>query len=255
MRQLSDPVHWSNLRHMMRSPKHYRSSILEPKPQTPAMRLGALVHGIVLGHSDAFAVFDGERRSKKWDAFRDEHVAHGVALDRIFTTAEVGRAERCADAIARHPRAAYWLRDCRTELPVTWTMGRRVCATRGIDALGRAIVELKTTTNASASSFGWRAKSMGYMGQLAFYAYAARSIGADPLEHVIIAAETAPPFDVTTHVLSMRAKDMWQRTVVALLERLQVCEESGEWPGCSDADLMLDVEDDSELIYGDEEAA
>jgi hypothetical protein len=56
--------------------------------------------------------------------------------------------------------------------------------------------------------------------------------------------------------LSQRALEHGARLCRAWMERVLVCEETGDWPGYCEATVPLDVPDDEEeLTFGDEEAA
>lgn len=59
-----DRVHYSRLKLMSLSPAHYAAYERE---QTPAMRIGTLVHALALGGE--VIVYDGERRGAAWTAF------------------------------------------------------------------------------------------------------------------------------------------------------------------------------------------
>lgn len=247
------PVHWSNLKAMQTSPAHFLTSLESPPRTTASMRFGTLVHALVLG--GAYTVFDGERRGKKWDAFKEDHP--GVHPDEIHTAVELGRARKAAAAIRMHPAAARRLDGARFEVPAQWESAGIRCATSGIDVINTGTIgELKLTTRHGLSRFKSHALTMGYIGQLAFYDDAARSLGVTPLNHIIIAAEMTEPYDVVVHRLTPAAIDQGKRTVRLLLEQLRGCLETDQWPGRCASEVVLDVDDDApDLIFGDDEAA
>jgi hypothetical protein len=246
----SAPVHWSNLRHMARSAAHYRASLDAEREPTPAMRFGTLVHGILLGGADV-SIWEGDaRRGKAWESFAADH-AHRT----IVTRAEYDRGSFVAESVDRHPKAKAILTDARYEVPAEWAYSGRSCATRGIDILGRGyIADLKTTTDARPAFFSRHAKIMGYIGQLAWYAEAARKLGEAPFDWYLIAAETAAPYAVSVLQLTSSAQDYGSRSVRLLMEQLRVCEDSGVWPAYCDAAVPLDVEQADDLVFGDEAA-
>lgn len=244
------PVRWSELRWMAESPAHYRAAITHHREPTAAMQLGTVVHAMVLGGD--FVVWDGERRAgKEWDRFASEHAGR-----TIIKRSEMERASAIADSIRTNRAAQEILYGAKYEVPAEWSYMGRACATGGIDVISLdTLAELKTCATANPVRFAYHARSMGYLGQLAWYEEAARSLGFTPKRLAIIAAETKPPYAVTVMALTPNAVDYGRKTVRSLMEQLRVCEESDRWPAYCESEVPLDIEQDAELIFGDEEAA
>lgn len=242
----TDPVHITSLKYIARSPAHYLAALENPK-DSPAMRLGRLVHTIVLGGPPS-AVWEGERRGKAWQEFK---AAHEGA--EIVTKSEVENATRIANAVLTSPVARPWL-DGQTERAVEWTTLGRKCATHGIDILGKNfIADLKTTTDAHPERFMRAAVRMGYDSQLAWYRDAARHLGHDIEEGALIAVEVSPPYAVTVLRASPRIIEQGARRARLWLERLLACEAANEWPSYAQDVIEWDVdsEDLSILIDGE----
>lgn len=143
-RRLVRELHWSQLKHMGRSPAHFKHAVLNPIEPTPAMRLGTLVHSLILG--GRFHVWDGERRGAAWNEFETSH------LGLIVTTKEVERARRMAGAVKASPLAQPLLVGDKEREWETTMFGRR-CAGR-IDVSGRGfVVDVKTTNTAEPARF------------------------------------------------------------------------------------------------------
>ena len=87
------PVRFSNLRLMAKSPAHYRAALDGEREDTLAMRLGRLVHALVLGGD--YLVWDGTRRGKEWDRFAEENAGR-----EIVTASELAQAEPVAAAVS-----------------------------------------------------------------------------------------------------------------------------------------------------------
>ncbi|HTQ44502.1 MAG TPA: hypothetical protein VMI75_17190, partial [Polyangiaceae bacterium] len=81
MRALADPLHFSALRCMSKSPAHYRAAVLSPREPTYAMRLGTAIHAVVL--EQPYVVHDGTRRGKQWEAAQ----ASAADSDALIITA------------------------------------------------------------------------------------------------------------------------------------------------------------------------
>lgn len=240
-------VHVSNLKHMARSAAHYRVACERRMEPTAPMRLGSLVHAIVLG-GEPFAVWEGTRRGKDWEAFAAQY------KDQLIVTSdEFCRATLIAEAVKRHPIAAPLLEGER-EKHVLWDYQGRACSSR-IDVLGDGhLLDLKTTTNTDPETLMRACQKMAYHAQLAFYARAAAVIGHPVREWRIIAVETAPPFEVTVLRLSPRTIEAGDKLVRLWMERLFACEAVNEWPGYVQCEVDWDLEDDAERLLIDGEA-
>ncbi len=97
-------------------------------------------------------------------------------------------------------------------------------------------------------------QKMAYHAQLAFYSRAASSTGRAANRHVIVAVETAPPFEVTVLRCSPRTIEAGDKLVRMWMERLLGCEAVDQWPGYVQTEVDWDLEDDpgAMLIDGEE---
>ena len=244
---LSDPVHFTRLRHMARSPAHYRAAILEPRDPTPAMRFGSIVHAVLFWQP--FVVWPKFRRGKDWEAFESDHVG-----ELILTQEDYDRAHRMADSIAGYPHATRVLSGMHEVEIEFYTLGRH-CAGR-LDVLGdRFVTELKSTTNAEPDKFRRGALSLAYHAQLAWYL---DGIGHSDWPAHVVAVEVAPPFAVTVLDLTPRLLDEGRKLYRLWMEQLLVCEASDAWPAYAQTSLPWDFpesDDEPLIIDGDEVAA
>jgi hypothetical protein len=236
---------------MARSPAHYREALLHGVVETAAMRLGSLVHFLVLGGHRRFVRYDGQRRGKEWAAFEAEHAGPDVT---ILTATEWDPAEPMAEAVRNDPIAAPLLSGL-AEGTVRWKLSGRDC--RGSpDIFGRVQVDLKTTPDASPGWFTRHAMKLGYCAQAAWYADGCEAAGLAKRERVsIIAVEKKPPYAPTVFDLSERALDLGRRTYRLLFERLLACEASDQWPAYAQGPLLLDPPEDLTLQIEGEEIA
>lgn len=238
------PVRFSNLRHMSRSPLHYRSNILLPRAQSALMRFGKLCHCLVLGGE--VVVWDHDRRGKDWKQFEAEN--DGAF---IVTRAEHDRAYDVAEAVKNHHRAAELL-DGDRELTIPWAIGDRACLSH-LDVLGRDVVELKVCSTTQPDRLRRACLGMSYHGQLGFYSDAAAFIGREPRGHYIVGVEPQPPYAVTVLRVTPRAIDAGKRLCRLWLEQLRTCEDSDSWPGYVQTDVDLDIDDDTNITIDGEE--
>jgi hypothetical protein len=243
-----EPLRWSNLKWMGKSPAHFRYYMDNAIRETDPMRVGSRVHDLVLdGGRNRFAVWEGGRRAgKEWDLFE---LANADAT--ILTTDQEDRAGIIASAVRSNPEAHAALFGCLTEQRRTWDIAGRQCFGTPDAIGGSSIVDLKVTNDASPGRFPWHAKRMGWLGQIAWYDYGVFLGQASKL--VLIAVEDKPPHPVTVFQLTPDACELGQRIWRSYFERVRVCEDSNIWPGYSDAVVPLEVDREFSLHIGGEE--
>jgi hypothetical protein len=222
---------------MARSPLHYLAAEVE---STSAIEKGSAVHSIVLGGRPVVSWEEGRpRRGKDYDAFAADNPGA-----MILTASDYAKSQAIASAVMRHDLAMTVLQG-RREIPLDWSVAGRACAGT-IDVLSDTFVtELKCTVSAEPSKVMWQALRMGWFAQLPWYMDGAEASGAcAPTTGYIVAVESAAPYAVTVNRLTERAVDHGRRTYRGWLERLLVCEQSGEFPAYAQSIVDLDVPDD-----------
>lgn len=241
------PVRFSHLKHMARSPAHYLAATQREFRATPAMRLGTLVHQLVLQPDMEPVIYEGTRRGKAWESFRDQH--DGA---EIFTRSELDQAMAVAGQCE-----ADWIQELLEgdrEQRLYWQIRGRDCAGTP-DVLHRAkrrVVDLKVTNNADPDKFIWHAMRMGWLAQLPWYAHGA---GLDVAEHYLIAVEASGMVPAVALRLDPSAVELGTQQWRGWFERLLVCEESNQWPGYTQGVIDIGAPGDADLIFDDEEAA
>jgi PDDEXK-like domain of unknown function (DUF3799) len=243
MRELDNRVHWSTLKNIGRSPAHYIEALRSSREQSAAMRFGSAVHSIVLGGGSTIAVWERDRRGNEWKCFEEDNRGK-----LILTAKEHADVIRAAHAVMSHDGAMRLLTG-RREQRIEWTRNGVECAGTPDVVGAEYITELKTTTNAEPNWFMRHAKQMGYVGQLAWYAHAAkRTRGA------IVAVESKAPFAVTLFIASERIIEEGDKLCTKYLELFKQCEASGLWGAYSDAPVEFEATE-YDLDFGEEEAA
>lgn len=250
-----EPIHWSILKNIARSPAHYKYAASREFAPSAAMRLGTAVHSLILGESTPLVIYEGaSRRGKAWGEFSAQHTASRTT---IMLASEMEIATAMAAAVLRCPNAMAAL-DGAHELELEWTIAGRACAGR-LDAIGpTTLCDLKSTRDASPARFPWQARSLDYAAQLGWYYDGAIAAGRPaPHKVSIVAVESAPPHCVVVYDLTDELLEMGRRRARGLLEQLLICEESDEWPGYAQGPVVLDImEQDGDapvLDFGDEE--
>lgn len=243
-----EPVRFSYLKNMAKSPAHYKAALNVPF-DSASMRLGRMVDVGVLGGSEPI-IWDGSRRGKAWEEFRDGHPGA-----EIVTASEYEAAQPIIQSVRNHEHAMYLLTSGAVKKRIYWEWLGRAC-TGEPDVAGKYLVDLKTTRCSEPGRFSRQAIWFSYHAQLANYRLGLILSGAEPPTQLfIVAVETTPPYPVTVLTLTERAIEQGERLCRVWMERLLACEASDEWPGYVQTAVDLDIPDDLELTFGDEEAA
>jgi len=228
-------LNWSTLKPYATSPAAAKWLEDNGRPDSPSMAWGRLVHCFVLEPDQVekrWAVYDGRRGTKAYQAWQDENP--GI---QDVKPAEWRSAYQASIMISAHQAAGHLFRgEVETEIPIAWT-----CPDTGIDCKAkidavrpqsRTLIDLKTTRSIEAGTFGRQAAAMGYHGQLAHYAQACEhGLGWRPSRVVIVAVESAPPFDVAVFDLDDDALWAGEHLRAELIETWRRCRDEKAWPG------------------------
>ena len=242
-------VSQSQLKDLAVSPLHYHARHVARtarREETAAMRFGSALHALVLEPAE----FDGRYVVQTWDARTKEGKAErDAALSSgrsVLDQDDAGTLSAMAEALAAHPVASRILAErVHTEHPIFWTdaeTGLR-CKARldAVSAIGRAsaIVDLKSTTDASPEGFARQVASLGYHVQAAHYLDGWRALGGDAGTFVFIAIEKAAPYAVAVYELDTEALAVGEAKRRGLLDTLAECQRTGRWPGYQTQTISL----------------
>ena len=235
-------LHFSTAKHAAESPAHFRHAIANPLEPTKAMRIGTIVHRIVLGpqRDHNVVIYPGTRNGHIWELFQKAH-----ANDLIVTKSEWAEAEPIAEAIKAHDGAKELLDGARFEVPIRWENSGIPCSTRGIDLVhdrAKKIVDLKTTVCAKPRKFFRQAERMFYHAQLAHYEDGALANGIDTSGGVfLIAAETKPPYPVQIIEVPADVREWGRRQLSLWIGTLRNCAEIDHWPAYSQSPVRWEL--------------
>lgn len=230
-----------------RSPAHAREAMLNPPEPTPALRLGEAVHMAVL-QPDLFmeryvVAPEVDRRTKAgreaWEEFLAEHESK-----RILTSQEWAQCIAMRDAVRSHSIASKLLWG-EAEVSAVWRdpdtgvmcKGRFDDIARGIGAL----VDLKTTMDASKGAFTRAIYEFGYYIQAAMYLRGAQTLGLNVKFFTFIAVEKTPPYGVAVYHVRDDAIDAGVQELRPLLETFARCQQTGRWPGYAEEAVEISL--------------
>jgi hypothetical protein len=231
--------HFSNLKHIGRSPLHYLHAKNHGTKDTASKKRGRAGHVATL-EPDRFAaeyvVYPGERRGKKWDEFEAAHAGR-----EILTEKEAAQAQAIAAAVRADPVAAKYLQGGRAEVSMLWRNGGTRCKGR-IDYLtDAALVDLKITRDASPDGFAresWEYKSHV---QASWYGDAFAQLAGEVRPFVLIAVEPEPPFLVAVYRVPPSLLEHGRRVYAGWLEQLAWSHSQEDWGGYGSAEMELQV--------------
>lgn len=243
----SDPrMNISRLVAMAKSPKHFRRLELDPPEPTDAMRLGTLIHCLVLEPDEyekrycvmpAFENDPGnvtasgkEPSNRKATKYYRDRVKEFQATEKRQVIPEV--QYNVAAKAARSFESRTGTGTFTTELPVFGTIEGVEC--KGLLDMVRPglIRDLKTTTDVSPRAF-WYRFADGFMAErLAFYRELwQQSSGDKRTDCQIVAQETSGDFDTAIYDVPEQLIDSGMRRVREWLRDWKECTARNEWPG------------------------
>jgi hypothetical protein len=230
----------TRLKGLRRSPLHYQYLLTNPVV-SDALTLGIATHVATLeperfdrdfaiwsNRTDAGAM--SPRRGKVWDEFAALH-----AERTILTLNEASEALDIAAAVRASPLAMKYLEIGDPEVTLQWNTGARACKGRAdwltsIDGKPY-LVGLKTARDCRHFAFGAQAAKLGYHLQFAYYADGYHAITGKNPNVVEIVVENTAPYAVAVYRINDDIMAQGREEYMRLLELLDKCESTGEWPG------------------------
>lgn len=228
-----EPVRFSKLKHIDKSPAHYHATITETGP----MRKGSALHAYMLGGESKVAVFrDGIRnaKSRKWRDFQAANVGK-----HILIPSELKAVEGMRRALEAHPIARDLLDDGVQETRITWTLDGRPCAgTPDVVKPKRTgtkrLVELKTDQCSAPWMYLYRAEKQAYHAQVDWYSFGLEQCtqyDPGPVDEVFnVVVESSDPYPVTVFEVEPDVLADGRRLWRAWFDTLLECEKAGKFP-------------------------
>lgn len=219
----------SGAKTILRSPAQYKWDRAHPKPPSRSMVLGTMVHALVLEGETRYAEIPDRRTKTGKEA---EAQARSNGLEPV-TPPEREQIEGMAQAVLEHETAANILAVGQPEQAVIWTDDETGVTCRGfIDWLrDNAVVDVKSTQDASPAGFGKQAANLSYDIQSWMYREAIRQLTGADLPFLHICVQSSPPYLVAVHQLPPEADERGERLTREALNLYAECVKTGDWPG------------------------
>ena len=187
---------YSALSQFGKSPNHLLDYWQDDMERTPAMMFGSLVHKKILEpdkFSSEYAVFEGTRRGKVWESFKEENTEK-----EIVTVTEYNTALKVVNKASENKLFSDLLmQTTETEKHIEWSCDG-VKYHGYVDMIGKGfIADIKTCAD-GGERFARDLKYNDYKMQAAMYL-----TGFDAsLKYYIIAIEKSSPYNVAVYELS-----------------------------------------------------
>jgi len=261
-----DAVNYSTLKHLRKSPKHYKHALDNPDTSTNYSMLRA-IHALVLEpftFDEAFVVWDGRRdkRNKDYAAFLELHAGKDVLnpdeLTKATAISESYRASPFVERLLAHPGTQY-------EVAMVWTDHETGLECKGkpdiisVQDAGDGLVtliiaDLKTFYTTEARQIERQAQSYGWLLQLAHYTRGALEHlglmerfqqGFVAIEWFTIVCEEEAPHDCSAVPWGAGLQGRAQAQLSVLLQTLKGCREKDKWPGRGEVQTARDCQDNN----------
>lgn len=220
----------SQAKQLLRSPAHYRYSIDNPTPYKKTFDYGHAAHAKVLGVGAGVAVIDGNRNANAVKAKIAEARDAGLIP---LKPEEADRIDQMALALHHHPAARDILAYNGQAEQSLWWEQYGVPLRARIDWLTDiAIVDYKSTADASPDGFAKSCATYGYHVQGANYTAGVEQLTGAALPFILIAQEKEPPFAVGVYNMSAdtNATTKGHDRMQAACELWSTCTEANDWP-------------------------
>lgn len=234
------PVRFSTLKHIGRSPAHYRYALDHPSEPTKAMRLGTAVDALLFGTREVALPTCASRRGKHWDEFVADNPGR-----ILLTQPEYRTATEMATALQDHKQAMEFLSGGHRQETLRWEMDDRECSGTPDRWCPAVLADLKTGVTSDPVRVPWQVLKLGYHAQLDWYANAIswHNNHKAPQRCVLVFVEQTAPYVITIFEASpddlLKGRKLWR----LWFERLLVCEANNSWPGYCESVVPLQLPD------------
>lgn len=249
-----DAFSQSGVRHILRSPKHYKYYLLTDV-KTDAMRMGTLVDCLVF-EPDNYqieyvvrpATYENTKGEiKPWNmnslVCKKRFADIEASGSEIISKENLETAEAIKESVMNHFTGAKLINAGKHQVSIVWVDEDTgvTCKARIDNYRDEGIDDLKTTVDASAGAFSRHLNQFNYHVQGAMYIDARSVHEGNVLPYHIIAAESSEPYCVMVHTIGpdslFKGRDIYKKALRIYAE----CQERDKWPGYSDFAEPIDI--------------
>ena len=178
-----------------RSGAHTAANMTTDKPDTPAMAFGRMLHAAVLEPDELKLKYAVKKLNWSTIPGKAERATFAECGLTPVKAEEWDAAERIRDEIAKHPKAVELLASSEREASIIWDNGGLLRKARldAPDFDGGAILDVKTTEDASTDGFRKSIRIYDYDRQASFYCDGVYELtGVWPAFYWLVVEKSAP---------------------------------------------------------------
>jgi len=236
-----DALSRSDIMKFKRSPRHFdRRNDIQFK-ETDAMRMGSLVHTMVLEdekiNEEYFFCPKQNKRTKEGKAQHEKDIKEAGGRIIIHPD-EAEQADRMAVSVMLDSVAPSLFANCHIEHSIFFEdedsglkLKSRPDAYKIINDSDVVVVDLKTTKDASPRKFRYSALDFGYFYQAAMTKLAFESLGLNMQQFIIVAVESSAPFATATYVMGQDSINKAVSDLKEMFGQIAECTITNNWPG------------------------
>lgn len=239
----------SMLKKLHPRPAHLLAYLQEQRESTPAQILGTLVHHSLLEPDRSLPRLAVKPEGMKFNtkdgkAWRDAQLAEGNLIlgQDAFQT-----LKGCVRSVSEHPRCREIFAEGKSEISIfrNFHLGGTVLRKARLDWVpaGNALVDIKTTQDASPEAFAKEILNYRYHSQASYYLDIWNDSQQVPDKEcfIFIAVEKSPPYLVAVYDLELKAIGQGRKRNIADLATYIDCTARDHWPGYDEAIATLDL--------------
>lgn len=240
-------VNWSTLKVLGQSPAAYRERLLNGGGDSDTLKRGRAIHTATFEfdkYAAEYVVWEDRRAGKAWEAFEAANSHREILTAKMNETAiDISRAVHTSEM------AKPYVSGGQPETTIRWHYQSPTLEgfeTYGFDGKGRldnvtsaALVDLKSTKDASPEGFAREVFRYEYHVQAAWYADGFEAATGIRKPFVIVAVEAAAPHVVQVYRVPDELLAIGRERYRDLLARLNVCRRENRWPGYAETELSL----------------
>lgn len=235
-----DGLSQSQLSWLRKSPAHLKNHLdqKQDEDQTEAQKIGNAVHAAILtplSFTAQYVTYPKIDRRTTAGKTKYQEIQNENLGKILISEADKKLCDELAFAVNMHGASRTLLEGADPEMSMVWERDGVLCKGR-MDAYNfeyQAVIDLKTTIDASYRAFSKSIVDYGYYRQAAWYLNGARSLGL-PVQHfVFIAIEKSPPYAVAAYRITAGSLQLADQENMALLAKYRTCKELNNWPAYS----------------------
>lgn len=233
----------SGIKKLLKSPLHFRTSLIEKEEDTKALILGSAIHCAVFESADFKNRYIGapegvDRRTKEGKAVWADLESSGKT---ILTATDHETVTNTARSVLDHPTAQKLIRNGHPELTLFSELEGIETKCRMDYYIPGVIIDLKTTEDASPSGFARSVANYGYDIQAAWYLDCCEAADFNAHTFIFIVVEKSAPHAVALYELDIQSIETGRAKYRKAIEIYKNCIDTGNWPGYSEAIEMVSL--------------